>query len=70
MKDQTKVGTLDGEQFERRRHPIGRLIFWIRSKLVLDVPGAMARCEFTCRRLDCTREEWENCSNRIEASKR
>jgi hypothetical protein len=70
MKDQTKVGTLTSEQFERRRNPIGRLIFWIRSRLVQDVPGAMAQCEFGCRRLDCAQGEWENCGNRIEESKR
>lgn len=70
MTDPAKMGTLDGEQFERRRQPIGRLIFWIRSKLVQDVPDALAECEFDCHRPDCTRREWEKCSIRVEAPRR
>lgn len=69
MKDPAKMDTFNGEYFERRKHPIGRLIFWIKSKFIQEVPRAMAQCEFGCRKLECTEAEWASCRNRIEASR-
>jgi hypothetical protein len=36
------------------------------SKEGSDVPVAIEACEFTCRRLDCSHEHWENCARRKE----
>jgi len=69
MKDPAKVDAFDGEYFERRRNPVGRFVFWIKSKFIQDVPGDMAQCEFGCRKTECRHAEWENCKNRIEASR-
>ena len=31
---------------------------------VQKVPPNISACEFECRKLECTQEEWENCENR------
>lgn len=69
MEDPAKIGAFDGEYFERRRRPVGRLLFWLRSLFIQDVPRSMAHCEFGCRKTECSQAEWQNCKNRIDASR-
>ena len=33
--------------------------------LVQDVPIDLARCEFGCKKTECSQDEWETCKNRI-----
>jgi hypothetical protein len=70
MKDPNNLGVFDGEYFERRKRPVGRLLFWLQSLFVQDVPHSMAHCEFGCRTLECSQEKWASCQNRLEAAKR
>ena len=43
---------------------------WLRMKpgIVQEVPPENARCEFDCRKPDCTHSEWEHCDNRIKTA--
>ena len=41
---------------------LGRLM--TKLELYAPVPEDMAYCEFNCRKLDCSAEEFENCANR------
>lgn len=70
MKDPRNLGAFDGLYFERRKRPVGRLLFWLRSLFIQDVPRSVAHCEFGCRKLECSREQWDTCQNRLDAAKR
>jgi hypothetical protein len=35
------------------------------NELVQDVPEEIALCEFDCRKLQCTYEEWASCPRRL-----
>lgn len=70
MKDPKNVDVFDSEYFERRKRPVGRLLFWLRSLFIQDVPRSVAHCEFGCRNLECSREQWETCQDRLDAAKR
>lgn len=70
MTDPTELEAFGSDAFERRRRPIARLLFWLQSLVIQDVPGDMAHCEFGCRKGECGREQWENCKNRIDAARR
>lgn len=70
MKDPNNLGAFDGQYFERRKRPVGRLLFWLRSLVIQDVPRSVAHCEFGCRKLECSRELWDTCQNRLDAAKR
>lgn len=70
MKKIESVEAFDGHYFERRKRPLGRLLFWLRSLAVQDVPPAVAHCEFGCRAFECSRDQWGSCQNRIDAAKR
>jgi hypothetical protein len=70
MKNTEKAGAFDGNYFERRKRPVGRLLFWLRSLFIQEVPPGMAHCEFGCRKLECSQERWETCQTRLDAAKR
>jgi|GEM_PF-2094736 len=70
MTEATKLEASGSDSFERRRRPIGRLLFWLRSLVIQEVPGNMAHCEFGCRQGECGREQWESCGNRIDTARR
>ncbi len=70
MKDPANIDAIDGEHFERRRRPVGRLLFWLRNLLIDEVPPSVAHCEFGCRKLECSQVRWEYCQNRLDAAKR
>lgn len=70
MKDPNNLGAFDGQYFERRKRPVGRLLFWLRSLFIQDVPRSVAHCEFGCRKLECSQEQWDSCQNRLDAAKR
>lgn len=38
---------------------------WLARNLVQEVPRDMAICEFDCSKLNCCREEFENCQRRL-----
>jgi hypothetical protein len=38
---------------------------WLRRQFVDDVPEGDALCEFDCRKLQCTEEEWKVCDRRL-----
>ena len=58
------------EPFERRKHLVGRLLYWVRSLIVEDVPPAMARCEFGCKVEACREADWQNCANRLREARK
>jgi hypothetical protein len=48
-----------------RSNPLHRVWRWIKGQVVQDVTQDEALCEFDCRKLRCTRDEWETCDRRI-----
>ncbi len=44
---------------------LGGIRRWFRLRLVGDVPGDVARCEFECRQHECLHGQWEACENRL-----
>lgn len=46
--------------------PIARLWQNLKSLIVAEIPSDSAACEFDCRELDCTEQDWQNCPQRIE----
>jgi hypothetical protein len=38
---------------------------WVTEQIVQDVPEEIVRCEFGCRKQQCTGDEWETCERRI-----
>jgi hypothetical protein len=38
----------------------------VRSEFVQTVPEEIALCEFDCRKVNCTVEEWKMCKRRIQ----
>jgi hypothetical protein len=38
---------------------------WLKQQVVQDVPAELAVCEFDCRKVQCTRDEWATCERRI-----
>ena len=54
-----------GTQTDKRTSFFGRLWQQAANKLIQDVPECIAKCEFDCRRVDCRRDEWETCENRL-----
>ena len=49
----------------------GLTVFWnkLKANISTEVPANIAACEFDCRKLECSNEEWETCPNRIETEK-
>ncbi|MEB3356843.1 MAG: hypothetical protein VKK04_08960 [Synechococcales bacterium] len=42
----------------------------LKSWFVADVPNDVAACEFECRKLDCSEQEWEECKRRQDIEQR
>lgn len=70
MRNSENVGAYGGDDFERRKRPVGRMLFWLKRQFVQDVPKTMTHCEFGCRTLECSRARWETCQSRLDAAKR
>ena len=43
-----------------------RIWRWLQNQLVQDVPEASGLCEYDCRKLQCTEEEWAACERRMK----
>lgn len=39
---------------------------WLKDQIAQDVTEADALCQFDCRKLECTEEEWATCERRID----
>ncbi|MGF1497901.1 MAG: hypothetical protein ACFB8W_13920 [Elainellaceae cyanobacterium] len=42
----------------------------LKGWFVADVPADVAACEFECRKLDCTEQEWQDCQRRQTTEQR
>lgn len=44
--------------------------FWqkVTAWVAVEVPAAVAACEFDCRELNCEERQWETCPQRIHKS--
>ncbi|MGF1569813.1 MAG: hypothetical protein ACFCVD_17385 [Nodosilinea sp.] len=47
-------------------HRMARLWQKLKPLVVAEVPADSAACEFDCRELDCSSEDWQNCPQRIQ----
>jgi hypothetical protein len=45
---------------------IARLWKRVKPMIVAEIPADSAACEFDCRELDCSEQDWQNCPQRIE----
>ncbi len=45
-----------------------RLRRWLTKRVIQEVPGDIALCEFDCRKQQCTIEEWTTCERRISGA--
>lgn len=52
------------EQNDRPK-PFERLWHKIKDEVVQTVPEEIAVCEFDCRKLSCSAEQWRTCERRI-----
>lgn len=64
MKNRRQATSLNDERFERRKSPLRRLIFWIKSRFVQDAPKSIAACEFECHKEACRESDWAHCPRR------
>jgi hypothetical protein len=46
--------------------PIAKFLGKLKPLIVTEVPADTAACEFDCRQLDCSEQDWQNCPNRIQ----
>jgi hypothetical protein len=42
-----------------------KFLQWLKGQIAQDVPEADGLCEYDCRKLQCTEEEWATCERRI-----
>jgi hypothetical protein len=42
-----------------------QVLRWLKQQVIQDVPDELAVCEFDCRKVQCTRDEWATCERRI-----
>ena len=47
------------------RSPLSKFWSRIKNSIVQDVPDGISLCEYDCRKLDCTLDEWAVCERRI-----
>ena len=45
-------------------HPIIEVFKKFKPFMVAEIPADVAACEFDCRELDCTEQDWQNCPQR------
>ena len=43
---------------------VGELCYWLRNQIVAEVPADLAVCEFECRKIECSSDEWICCERR------
>jgi hypothetical protein len=43
---------------------------WVAAQIIQDVPGDIVLCEFACRKIQCSSEEWATCARRLELAAR
>jgi hypothetical protein len=59
----------DATETAGNRFQGGGSFHWLRQfverQIVGTAPEAMAICEFDCRKVPCTQDEWETCERRI-----
>jgi len=43
-----------------------KLLQWMKNQIVQDVPASDGLCEYDCRKLQCSEDEWVNCERRTQ----
>jgi hypothetical protein len=46
--------------------PVARFFQKLKPMIVAQVPADSAACEFDCRELDCSEQDWQNCPRRLQ----